>query len=145
MLIARQKPDATNVAGLRTWNSLGRFVKRGEKGIFIIAPMVGKKRKEEDATAEADSKTNGESRLYGFRASMFSTYYLVICGRASARSLHAASATLESRLDSTKQIIPQILCPAQRVGLPVIAEVPFVLVDRHNEDPSADCHNRGWL
>jgi hypothetical protein len=65
---ALQKPDATNVAGLRTWNSLGRFVKRGEKGIFILAPMVGKKRKEEDATAEADSKTNGESRLYGFRA-----------------------------------------------------------------------------
>ena len=24
MLIARQKPDATNVAGIRTWNSLGR-------------------------------------------------------------------------------------------------------------------------
>jgi len=68
MLIARQKPDATNVAGLRAWNSLGRFVKRGEKGIFILAPMVGKKRKEEDATADADSKTNGESRLYGFRA-----------------------------------------------------------------------------
>ena len=44
MLIARQKPDATNVAGLRTWNSLGRFVRRGEKGIFILAPMVGNKR-----------------------------------------------------------------------------------------------------
>src|ERR1035441_4653427 len=43
MLIARQKPDATNVAGLRTWNSLGRFVRRGEKGIFILAPMVGNK------------------------------------------------------------------------------------------------------
>ena len=42
MVIARQKPDATNVAGLRTWNSLGRFVKRGEKGIFILAPMIGK-------------------------------------------------------------------------------------------------------
>jgi hypothetical protein len=42
MFIARQKPDATNVAGLRTWNSLGRFVKRGEKGIFILAPMIGK-------------------------------------------------------------------------------------------------------
>ena len=36
MLIARQKPDATHVAGLRTWNSLGRFVRRGEKGIFIL-------------------------------------------------------------------------------------------------------------
>src|SRR5215469_733488 len=44
MLIAQQKPDATNVAGLRTWNSLGRFVKRGEKGIFILAPMIGHRR-----------------------------------------------------------------------------------------------------
>jgi hypothetical protein len=68
MLIARQKPDATNVAGLRTWNSLGRFVKRGEKGIFILAPMVGEKRQEQEAPSEPDSKTNGEARLYGFRA-----------------------------------------------------------------------------
>ena len=68
MLIARQKPDATNVAGLRTWNSLGRFVKRGEKGIFILAPMIGKKRSEEGAIANEDNKSNGESRLYGFRA-----------------------------------------------------------------------------
>jgi hypothetical protein len=68
MLIARQKPDATNVAGLRTWNSLGRFVKRGEKGILILAPMIGKKRSEEEATAYDDTKTNRESRLYGFRA-----------------------------------------------------------------------------
>src|SRR3974377_1676125 len=57
MLIARQKPDATNVAGLRTWNSLGRFVKRGEKGIFILAPMVGKKRNENEAAPEQDKKS----------------------------------------------------------------------------------------
>jgi N-terminal domain of anti-restriction factor ArdC len=68
MLIARQKPDATNVAGLRAWNSLGRFVKRGEKGIFILAPMIGKKRNEDEAIPEEDKKSNGESRLYGFRA-----------------------------------------------------------------------------
>ena len=68
MLIARQKPDATNVAGLRTWNSLGRFVKRGEKGIFILAPMIGKKQDDNGATSEADNKSNGDSRLYGFRA-----------------------------------------------------------------------------
>src|SRR6201984_2046560 len=57
MLIARQKPEATNVAGIRTWNSLGRFVKRGEKGIFILAPMIGKKRGEEEATADEDKKS----------------------------------------------------------------------------------------
>jgi hypothetical protein len=68
MLIARQKPDASNVAGLRTWNSLGRFVKRGEKGIFILAPMIGKKRQEETVAGEEDKKSNGEARLYGFRA-----------------------------------------------------------------------------
>ena len=38
MLIARQKPQATNVAGIRTWNSLGRFVKRGEKGHLYSCP-----------------------------------------------------------------------------------------------------------
>ena len=65
---ALQKPDATNVAGLRTWNSLGRFVKRGEKGIFILAPMIGKKRNEDEAAPTEDKKSNGESRLYGFRA-----------------------------------------------------------------------------
>src|SRR5271170_1053682 len=70
MLIARQKPDATNVAGLRTWNSLGRFVRRGEKGIFILAPMVGNKRnKGENAEQNTDAKvTQGQRTLYGFRA-----------------------------------------------------------------------------
>jgi hypothetical protein len=70
MLIARQKPDATNVAGLRTWNSLGRFVKRGEKGIFILAPMVGRRSAKDVATDEpsADATTEGQRTLYGFRA-----------------------------------------------------------------------------
>ena len=40
MLIARQKPQATHVAGIRTWNLLGRFVKKGEKGILILAPLT---------------------------------------------------------------------------------------------------------
>ena len=52
MLIARQKPDASNVAGIRTWNSLGRFVKRGEKGILILAPMVGKKRTQNEGAEQ---------------------------------------------------------------------------------------------
>ena len=70
MLIARQKPDATNVAGLRAWNSLGRFVKRGEKGIFILAPMVGKRSTKDVATDESseDTTTEGQRTLYGFRA-----------------------------------------------------------------------------
>ena len=67
MLIARQKPNATQVAGLRTWNSLGCFVKRGEKGILILAPMIGHKKADSVAEAAEDAKQS-QAQLYGFRA-----------------------------------------------------------------------------
>jgi hypothetical protein len=67
MQVARQKPDATNVAGLRTWNSLGRSVKRGEKGIMILAPMIGQKKADSVAEAAEDAKQS-QAQLYGFRA-----------------------------------------------------------------------------
>lgn len=38
ILILMQKPDARYVAGYRTWESLNRHVKKGEKGITILAP-----------------------------------------------------------------------------------------------------------
>jgi antirestriction protein ArdC len=47
MLILSQMPDATHVAGFHTWKQMGRFVKKGEKGIVIIAPMVLRKQDEE--------------------------------------------------------------------------------------------------
>jgi antirestriction protein ArdC len=40
MLIQGQRPEATRVAGYNTWRSLGRQVRKGEKGITIVAPMV---------------------------------------------------------------------------------------------------------
>ena len=74
MLIARQKSDATNIAGIRTWNSLGRFVKRGEKGILILAPMVGNRRSRQNeiatdiATDNSADERKPEPHLFGFRA-----------------------------------------------------------------------------
>ena len=38
ILIMMQKPEATQVAGFKTWKDLGRWVKKGEKGIAILAP-----------------------------------------------------------------------------------------------------------
>lgn len=40
ILIASQRPDATRVAGFNTWKDLGRWVKKGEKGIAILAPCL---------------------------------------------------------------------------------------------------------
>ena len=41
-LIVSQRGDATQVAGYKTWLALGRQVKKGERGIRILAPCVRK-------------------------------------------------------------------------------------------------------
>ena len=44
-LIVAQRPSATRVAGFYTWRSVGRFVRKGEKGIAILAPIVRRRRR----------------------------------------------------------------------------------------------------
>ena len=39
-LIMSQRPDASRVAGYKTWSTLGRHVNKGERGIAILAPCV---------------------------------------------------------------------------------------------------------
>lgn len=39
-LIHAQRPDATRVAGYRTWRTLDRWVRKGEHGIAVLAPIV---------------------------------------------------------------------------------------------------------
>ena len=65
--IARQKPSATRVAGMYAWNQLGRKVTKGEKGIRILAPMTGIRRKKDDEAAKA-VRTQNQSVLVGFRS-----------------------------------------------------------------------------
>jgi hypothetical protein len=64
--IARQRPNATRVAGMWSWNQLGRKVKKGEKGIRILAPIIGIKRKP-DEEAEKDITKQNTRVLVGFR------------------------------------------------------------------------------
>ena len=47
-LIASQRPTATRVAGFHTWRGIGRFVRKGEKGIAILAPIVRHRREDDD-------------------------------------------------------------------------------------------------
>ena len=62
LLIASQRPNASHVAGFRRWNELGRFVKKGEKGILILAPIV---RRKSDTDEDAGERLVG---IMGFRA-----------------------------------------------------------------------------
>ena len=65
--IARQRPTATRVAGIRAWNELGRFVRKGEKGIQILAPMIGYRRNRKDAAGEQEQEGKPQPMLIGFR------------------------------------------------------------------------------
>ncbi len=59
VLIALQCPGATLVAGYRAWRRLGRHVRRGERGIAILAPVLRKR---------LDELTGEEhEQLVGFR------------------------------------------------------------------------------
>ena len=58
ILIALQKPDATHVAGYSAWrDKFGRQVRKGERGIDIIAPVTRKIRRapDEDEREEPDA------------------------------------------------------------------------------------------
>jgi antirestriction protein ArdC len=56
MLIWRQKPDASFVGGFNTWLKCGRFVRKGEKGIAILAPMFFKDKKQATDGSEEETK-----------------------------------------------------------------------------------------
>ena len=69
LLIASQKPNATYVAGFQTWNELGRFVRKGEKGIAILAPVVRRKSQREDDAEEPPASIAGFRSVYVFDVS----------------------------------------------------------------------------
>ena len=60
LLILAQADHATQVAGFRTWEKLGRSVKKGEKAIWILAPMLY--RDKTDSSVENQDKV-----LRGFK------------------------------------------------------------------------------
>jgi hypothetical protein len=58
-------PTATRVAGFWTWKNLGRSVNAGSKGIRILAPIVGVRRKKQEED-ERDITKQNERVLLGF-------------------------------------------------------------------------------
>lgn len=70
MLIGIQNPQASQVASYRTWKKAGRQVRKGEKGIRILVPMVVEKPKTDkngNPVKNRDGKEAKERRLVGFR------------------------------------------------------------------------------
>ncbi len=67
LLILAQRPDATRVAGFRTWQTLGRQVRKGERGIAILAPCTYRTTDDDDEAPAQDTATPTARRVRGFR------------------------------------------------------------------------------
>ncbi len=70
LLIAVQRPTATYVAGFQKWKQLGRHVKKGEKGIAILAPLVYKRKQDNESPSTVSTDEAGEEStkaLVGFK------------------------------------------------------------------------------
>lgn len=63
ILVALQFPEASIVQGFHAWKKLGRTVKKGEKGIGIIAPMIGRKKDEYGGKRDESN----EKSVFGFK------------------------------------------------------------------------------
>jgi hypothetical protein len=62
LMIAFQRPDATRVAGYKTWTTFGRQVQKGAKGIAIWAPVTYKVE-----AADDEPEPDAARRCVGFR------------------------------------------------------------------------------
>lgn len=70
LLIASQCPAATRVAGFQRWRSMDRFVMKGQKGIYILAPII--RHGIEQVEGKSSAKGERVSHIAGFRvATMF--------------------------------------------------------------------------
>jgi antirestriction protein ArdC len=80
-MILRQRPDATRVAGYRTWQSLGRQVRKGERGLVILAPCRYTREVErDDGTTEKVSAVRGFTTTHVFDVSQTDGDPLPDCG-----------------------------------------------------------------
>ena len=68
MMIVAQFPEASKVAGFHTWRKLGRSVKKGESGIAILAPMIGRKKDEGESLSRTEFSESKSKSVFGFRA-----------------------------------------------------------------------------
>lgn len=98
--IMYHKPDATQVAGYNAWLGLRRYVKRGEKGIPILAPCTYK------------AKDTGETERVFFKV-----VYVFDVSQTDGEPLPDAHVTING--DDDQNLIPVLTAAIQKAGITV--------------------------
>lgn len=130
LLIAMQRPDATQVAGFRTWLRLRRHVRKGEKGIVIIAPVANRIRVEDE---------NGDEHVMAGTARGFRAAYVFDIAQTDGEELPAVPVErLEA--DAPEIVYTQLREVAASIGYTV--EEDYLDGSRNGDCNFADHHIR---
>ncbi len=95
ILIMLQKPDATQVAGFTTWKDLHRWVKKGEKGIAILAPCMPPKAKKTAPAETPESKEDEDEEAEELRPVFFKVVYVFDVSQTEGKPLPEFEVWLE--------------------------------------------------
>lgn len=116
ILIYMQNPQATYVMGYRAWNRLGRHVKKGSKGLAILAPCIKKVevfKEPKDKMEYRDEEGEKEVRkvLSGFKIAYL---YDISQTEGSDEELPVLVKGLTGNTDSEKDIYERLLSVISR-------------------------------
>lgn len=117
LLILAQQPNAQHIAGYHTWRKLGRYVKRGARGILILAPIVHHDRDDEPdaATAEneavAETTSDNTPEVTGFRQA-----YVFDVSQTAGRPLPTLAPVSGDPKDWLNQLRASVVASGIRLG-----------------------------
>ena len=121
LLILVQKPEAEQVAGFSTWRDLGRNVRKGEKGIQILAPVFPKRDKDEPKLVAVSHNEAGEEERREIRTPVnFRVAHVFDVSQTEGKPLpEPPGHRLEGDSDSARWLKEHLLEVAQAEGLTV--------------------------
>ncbi len=123
ILIAMQKPGATHVAGFSTWKDLGRWVKKGEKGIAILAPVMPPKPKPEE------KEEGEEEELLELRPVYFKVVYVFDITQTEGKALPEFEVPVLTG-EANEELFAKVIALTKGQGVEVSFE------SRPQQDPS---------
>jgi len=106
LLIMQQKQDATMVAGYNAWKNMGRNVKKGEKGIAILAPSFKtSKRQVTDKDGRSVTDEKGEAVLEVEKyLSRYMLVYVFDLSQTDGKPMPELAAPLEGEVKDFKKV-----------------------------------------
>lgn len=110
MLISEQCPHATRVAGYQRWKEMGRNVVKGQKAIYILAPMMTRKATEGTEGAVPAEPIQAGGRVMGFRAA-------TVFDLSQTEGTPLADAPEHNATEGGEELLPQLETAIRSFGI----------------------------